>query len=153
MDDHVDRTTPALEAARGHRVEFHKAIVALEDAAAAPAPGRERGWVADVGGALADLRRALADHVAVTEGADGLYGEIRSLHPRLAHRTEELATDHATLAKLLDEATASLRAADAAHVDAARQAVTVLLVRLFRHRQRGLDLVYEAYNSDIGASD
>jgi hypothetical protein len=34
-----------------------------------------------------------------------------------------------------------------------RRAVTSLLGRLARHRQRGSDLVFEAYNVDIAAAD
>jgi hypothetical protein len=35
-------------------------------------------------------------------------------------------------------------------VDDVREAATALLGRLVRHRQRGSDLVFEAYEFDIG---
>jgi hypothetical protein len=35
-------------------------------------------------------------------------------------------------------------------VDTVRDLGTALLARLVRHRQRGSDLIYEAYTADIG---
>jgi hypothetical protein len=156
MDDHVARVTDALTAARQHRETFHDAIVELERAAAAPAPGREEAWSERVGDALAGLRTALAEHQVVTEGPAGLYDEICAEQPRFDHRTRELAADHQVLAELLDAASAVLASESkpgAATVEATREALTTLVARLFRHRQRGLDLVYEAYMTDIGGSD
>jgi len=38
-------------------------------------------------------------------------------------------------------------------VDDARESGMTLLGRLVRHRQAGADLVYEAYQSDVGGQD
>jgi hypothetical protein len=38
----------------------------------------------------------------------------------------------------------------AQYVDRVRELGTALLARLLRHRQRGSDLIYEAYQAEIG---
>ena len=60
----------------------------------------------------------------------------------------------------MQEATSSLkarltaaRAGDALSVDEARDEIQRLLGRLVKHRQRGADLVWEAYTRDIGGAD
>jgi hypothetical protein len=153
VDDHVVRPTSTLTAARTQREALQRAMVRLEGAAAAPARHREGPWEAIVTEALHEVRRALAEHVHVAEGPDGLFNEIRGLHPRFEHRVHELAKDHIALADLIDRAASALQAADPLDIDACREAVTILLTRLMRHRQRGLDLVYEAYQLDVGAGD
>jgi hypothetical protein len=151
MDNHVERATAALAAARAQRSRFHEAILGLEHAAAAPAHGREQAWAATVCDALTQVREALAQHMAVTEGPGCLYEEIREMAPGFDRRLEDLARDHDVLVDELEAASAVFRD-DLNHsgVEAARDAVTGLLVRLFDHRQRGVDLVYEAYTTDIG---
>ena len=49
---------------------------------------------------------------------------------------------------LVGERGAGLESADA--VAARREAATELVGRIVRHRQRGADLIYEAYEVDIG---
>ena len=52
--------------------------------------------------------------------------------------------------RLLDERDEGMHGPD--EVAAHREAATRLLDRLARHRQRGSDLIYEAYAVDIGGS-
>jgi hypothetical protein len=83
-----------------------------------------------------------------------LYDDIRATAPRLSHGVEMQESEHAELLaevhRLLDERDEGLR--DPEDVTAHREAVTRLLDLLARHRQRGSDLVYEAYAVDIGGS-
>ena len=76
-------------------------------------------------------------------------------HPRLAHAAEKLRVEHAVISAAIDRGSVAVRSAgeDPGGVEDAREAVLKLLQQLIRHRQRGADLVYEAYNVDIEAGD
>ncbi len=97
------------------------------------------------------MRRALDEHIEVTEGKGGLIEEIRDVAPRLSNEIGLIETEHEELVDLLDKAQASLEQTN--DPKAIRNRAMSLLPRLFLHRQRGADLVYEAYNVDIAAGD
>ena len=147
-------STPALEAARGRRVELHAALVDTELALAAPAPGRASQWARDVVGRLEVLRAAFDRHVEVTEGPGGLYDEIRERAPRLMRKLESLRAEHPAIGEgIADVLNRVAQVAADEEVSEVRAAVLTVLGRLARHRQVGSDLVYEAYNVDVGAGD
>ena len=86
---------------------------------------------------------------------------IRS-SPRLAHEVDRLTKEHRTLTELIAEMLALVGLADGPPAridpnlgdpDEVRDRGTALLSALVRHRQRGADLVYEAYSVDIGGED
>jgi hypothetical protein len=65
-----------------------------------------------------------------------------------------LAAEHGVLADFVGQVgKLAGQATDPETVDVCREAVTALVTRLMRHRQHGLDLVYEAYVVDVGGSD
>jgi hypothetical protein len=111
------------------------------------APTGEAGWRGGVMTRLADLREAFAEHIAVTEGHDGLYAELLGHAPRLAHGVDVLVRDHGRLRHALE---AVWVRAPGARPQELRAWAGDLLRDLYRHRQRGADLVYEAYQTDIG---
>jgi hypothetical protein len=115
-----------------------------------PARGAE-SWSGRLRAALGGLRDAFGRHVAITEGPDGLYAELATYSPRLAHNMDRLGAEHAEITRRLQELLAWTDTDDA-RPDAAevRRSGTDLLVLLMRHRQRGADLVFEAYELDIG---
>jgi len=121
----------------------------LERALASPhRAGGPVSWTARLRGALTELSEAFAEHVAITEGPGGLYRELADQSPRLAHSVDRLAGEHVDITRRLEEL---LTAADAEpDVPDVRRTGTDLLVVLMRHRQRGADLVFEAYDLDIG---
>ena len=133
------------------RAELHHAIVEVEEALARPAPGRLREWAAEVGDSLKQLGADLEAHIDVTQAEAGLHEDILAAAPRLAHGVERLRREHRELRDALRSAGDLLDAPEdgdwAAHV---RDRVTALLTRLIRHRQRGADLIYEAYQVDVG---
>src|SRR6266545_135261 len=98
---------------------------------------------------LERLREAFAEHVSVTEGATGLYAEVLVAAPRLARTVGVLVREHSMITRTLDALTERLVGVP---VDAERfrNWASDLLRELSRHRQRGADLVYEAYATDIG---
>ena len=63
-----------------------------------PATGRVEQWTRDVVSRLLQLRRAIEDHIEVTERPGGLYEEIIAEAPRLAARIRRLQPDHAVKA-------------------------------------------------------
>jgi hypothetical protein len=71
--------------------------------------------------------------------------------PRLSNAVDHLVAEHAVIAALIADLLArSSNPVPDEDVDAVRELATGLLGRLARHRQRGADLVYEAYETDIG---
>ena len=128
-------------------------MAALEAALTLPA-GVGPMWRRRVRAALTELCHDLRDHVELTEAAGGFYDDIGVTAPRLTHGVEEQLGEHAEalaeVERLLAERDEGL--ADAEAVEAHREACIQLLGRLVRHRQRGSDLIYEAYAVDIGGS-
>jgi hypothetical protein len=107
--------------------------------------------------ALMKLSDDFREHVEITEGADGLYTGVLATAPRLANAVTRLTNEHVRIRELLDQAltvTDKLDGTggtdDTAQVDDLRELGTRLIGALVRHRQRGADLVYEAFESDIG---
>lgn len=135
----------ALEAARERRIELKHAMSALE-VAAAGAVG-DPSWADGLRSALTDMRDAFDAHVEEVEAADGLLAEVMTDCPRLSSRVERLRDDHPTLSGRIDACRARLDEPDPAEI---RSEVLDLLVALVRHRHAGADLVYDAYNVDIG---
>lgn len=140
--------------ARTRRAELLAAITGLERRLAVPA--RDPTWPTRVEAGIARLATAFNQHIAATEGADGMYAEILRSAPRLSFAVNRLVLEHAdarasisALGKLAIE----LDGADLGGIERIRDDGTNLLVKLVRHRQRGADLVFEAYAHDIGGCD
>jgi hypothetical protein len=124
---------------------------ALELALAAPAPGRKAAWAQRVDVALVDLSAAFGAHVAVAEGPDGLHEAVLAATPRLSNSIRRLVGEHTAIKGLIGDLLVRVRPPVAAdEVDAIRERATALLGRIARHRQRGADLVYQAYQVDLG---
>jgi hypothetical protein len=145
--------TPAqvLETLRRRRAELRESMNAVEQALAAPAPGRLEAWAERVHVALVELSADFREHIDVTEGPDGLYRGVLTTAPRLSNVVADLTREHAEIVRLVDTLMACVSGPGVTEGAAqARDLGTALLERLIRHRQRGSDLVYEAYESDIG---
>jgi hypothetical protein len=143
-----------FDALRARRAGFRDAMGDLERTVAAPAPGRIDEWVNGVRYALEALRDVVDHHVFATEAPGGFLDEIIDTEPRLANQANRLREEHGEIIDAISAASARLRAgtsfAPDEWVDAMRDRLLVLLGTLARHRQRGADLVYEAYAVDIG---
>jgi hypothetical protein len=143
----VNLDTTALEAAKRHRAELLENVQRFGRALGEPIG--ELGWRERVRDRLGLLRGAFRDHIVVTEGTEGLYGELLDHSPRLARRVHSLVREHAALMTAIN--VLGTRMAEPAHAPEQIRGWGSDLVRsLHRHRQRGADLVYEAYAADIG---
>jgi hypothetical protein len=136
---------------RRQRAELRESMSALEAALAAPAVSDRDRWAQRVHVAAVELAGDLRQHVDLTEAPDGLHREILTASPRLSGAVATLTREHVLIRGQVDSLLARVGPADVTtDVDRVRDLGTALLGRLVRHRQRGSDLVYEAYEFDIG---
>lgn len=146
--------TSELDEVRRRRAELRESLDALERALASPAAGRPLIWGERVRTVLAEVADDLREHVRVTEGPAGLHQAILSGDLRLANAVAALTGEHHEIAvELADLETDTEPPLSSAEVVEVRDRATRLLVDLIRHRQRGADLIYEAYQTDIGGGD
>lgn len=123
--------------------------------AAASSPVAMEGWLDQLSRSLEGLAKVFEDHVQMVEGDDGLLEEITELAPQLESGMEQMRTDHREIHTFLDNLKTAVKDA-ATTPDGAgmiRGEVRALVSSLAEHRQRGADLVYDAYNVDISAGD
>ncbi len=145
--------TPTLAETARRRADLHLALVATEKAISSPAVGREADWSKDVLRNLEELGRAIAEHIEVTERADGLYDEISQKAPRLSGKMDQLRREHPELREGTEALVSRFEAMSVGEdwpLPEARDDLQRLLGKIVRHRQLGADLVWEAYNLDIG---
>ncbi|MFG1776021.1 hypothetical protein ACGFIR_06290 [Micromonospora sp. NPDC049051] len=114
--------------------------------AAAPAEPR---WREHLLGGLGNVRRGFAEHVRVTGGPTGLYAELIGQAPRLAGAVRLLDREHVAITTALSAFQQAAEAPDAPVGDLLDRAVH-LLRALDGHRQRGADLLWAAYETDLG---
>jgi hypothetical protein len=144
-----------LEEARRRRVELHGALVNLEQEISSPARGRVPDWASDVAKALLMLQAAFDEHVATTEREGGLYDEILENSARLAGQVRRLREEHPMIRDAIaaEADRMSGPVPDDWPLDDVRDDLQRLMGLVVRHRQRGADLVWEAYNLDIGGAE
>jgi hypothetical protein len=152
----MQQITPTLEEVVRRRTDLYQAILSLERAAARPAVRREDEWASAVIDALDEVAAEIVDHVEITERQDGLYDEIVEAAPRLSRNVQLLRAEHPQM----QETVASLRALlqalpveDDDDVAEVREGIQHVLGILVKHRQRGADLLWEAYNLDTGGAE
>jgi len=144
--------TAYLERVRTHRAELRDSVAAVDEALASPI-ARGGAWRERVGVALAELAHDLRDHVELTEGPGGLYDAVSRDSPRLEGRVRRLRREHDRFREDIDAYLAVLEhGGTMADLPVFREEVTTLMGQLVRHRQKGADLVYEAYDVDLGGS-
>lgn len=143
----------ALSAAGRHRAVMLDAAAGLEFAISSPV-GRGVAWREHVDGELHRLRAALAEHTREVEGDNGLLSDIVRLAPRLSNRVKLMKKEHDDMDARIGEIVQMLGAMPLENVEEGaeeiREITLELLGALSRHRQKGADLVYRAYDVDIG---
>lgn len=132
-----------------HRDALRQAMDRIEEAAAGPASAP--GWREEVKDALIELRDALAVHTSATESVDGFLDEVAGREPRLSREVDEIRAEHR---EMRDQIEATLTyVGGQAEALAVRRRLLRELARMAVHRQRGSDLLYEAYSVDLGRGD
>ena len=146
-------TVRDLGAVRRRRAELSESIAMLRAALADPVDSPVV-WGERVQQETARLALDFIEHLDVTEGEGGLHDSIIEGAPRLIRAVEVLTAEHdeleADIAELAQAAEAPVMAHD---VDTIARRGTLVVDRLVKHRQRGADLVYEAFELDLGAGD
>jgi ATP phosphoribosyltransferase regulatory subunit HisZ len=140
--------THHLQRVRAHRAELKDSLGAVDDALASPLAGPQ--WRERVRVALAELDHDFRTHVDLTESPGGLHDDVLAGSPRLSGRVRRLTDEHMRLTGVLGGLLARLDGDGDLDRAALREEATSLIGQLVRHRQAGADLVFEAYEVDIG---
>lgn len=137
----------SLETALKLKERLYGSLISVRRAVGAPIASGER-WRRRLQRELLQLARAADDHVAETEAPDGLLAEIVEQAPRLWRDADRLRMEHVQLVAECARVLARVGGSDSPL--SLRRQVNALLGRFERHRYRGADLVYEAFDVDIG---
>ena len=146
---------PALDDVRLRRAGLKAALSGLELALAAPFANRV-DWVIGVRDALGSVHEVWTRHIVETEAPGAFLDELITEAPRLSTPTSRLRREHSDILATIVRAEKQLATppddddAYVAFAEEMRVELTALLAALARHRQRGADLVFEAYAVDLG---
>ena len=125
---------------------------ALEAALSSPVASAR--WPEGLGNAVTTLLATFDEHVTETESRGGTIEQLRERAPRLSDRIDRLSEQHATIAADAGRLMDRLEHVPAERSDdenaAIREQALELLTAIVRHRQLGADLLYEAYDIDVG---
>lgn len=150
----VDLTvdSEALDQARFRREALGSAAETLEEFLARP--GSDPRWSRRVADAMQGLGAAFDGHRAEVEGDDGLLLQLQQDAPRLSGKIRGMEDEHVTIGLAIDDAARLISSCGGdcgtEAVAAIREAAVDVLRAISLHRQKGADLVYEAYSVDIG---
>jgi hypothetical protein len=149
-------TTPdVIEGVRSRRAGLRAAIETLEHALAAPAPHRVDEWRSGVSDALTALHEVWTRHIVETEAPGAFLDELVEEAPRLSTPAARLRREHNEVLGVITRAEKMLGQVlldddHEVYVDTLRADLTEMLCALAHHRQRGADLIFAAYDVDIG---
>jgi hypothetical protein len=151
VEQRVDHsvTAAATEAALARRERLLLGVTTLTDALAKTTTDDAR-WHEEVREAARTLARTIDEHVVEAEAPHGFLDQITDEAPYLSRRAEALRREHPDLKRtarqVLDDWPEGDRAAIRAHV-------APLLRSAQRHRERGTELLLDAYALDLSAGD
>lgn len=118
------------------------------------APAASARWPEGLGNALTALSATFHEHVAETEGSGGTIEQLRERAPRLSDRIDLLVEQHVKITadaeRLMDRLDHVPAERSVDENAAIREQAFELLTAIVRHRQLGADLLYEAYDIDVG---
>jgi hypothetical protein len=152
----VDTVTPeVIEGVRSRRAGLRSAIGELERALAAPAPHRVDEWRDGVSEALHAMHEVWTRHIVETEAPGAFLDELVDEAPRLSTPAARLRREHNDILGVITRSEKMLGQVlldddHEVYVDALRADLTEMLCALAHHRQRGADLIFAAYDVDIG---
>ncbi len=150
MDPGTDQDTELLTELRRRRAELTGSMSAVDDALATRAGMDAVDWAEQVRAAVVELAGDFDDHLAITEGPEGLYRELEQHAVRLAGPIRVLTLEHVQIGRRIQALLSSVDPEATAPYGQIRRLGTELLVSLRHHRRRGADVVFAAYAVDIG---
>jgi Ala-tRNA(Pro) deacylase len=137
----------SLTAALELRERLYDSLIAVQRAVSSPITSSTR-WRVRLKREIQKLARAAEDHIAETEAPDGLLAEIVEEAPRLWRAVDALRDEHDELSDACAQILDQLKGCDSSL--RLRRQVQALLARFEAHCHRGADLVYRAFDVDIG---
>jgi hypothetical protein len=144
-----------IEGVRSRRAGLRAAMSALDAALASPAPHRVDEWRRGVRAALSGLHDVWTRHIVETEAPGAFLDELVGEAPRLSTPASRLRREHNEILAVINRVENSLAQVlleddQDQYVDTVRGDLTEMLCALAHHRQRGADLIFAAYDVDIG---
>lgn len=151
MEQRVDHsvTAAATEAALARRERLLLGVTTLTDALERTTSD-DRDWHGEVRTATETLARTIDEHVVEAEAPHGFLDQITDEAPYLSRRAEALRREHPDLQATAGQVLADWPDGDRAAV---RAHVAPLLRAAQRHRERGTELLLDAYALDLSAGD
>jgi hypothetical protein len=144
----------AFASSRQKRQGVRQASAGLGEALARPAAQDPKVWSAQTADCLEVLATAFQVHAQHSEGPEGLLDEILAVAPRLANQVDRIKRDHQDILTDISSLEQQTRGnEDAGRIPWLREQALGVLQAIAAHRQRGADLIYEAYSVDIEAGD
>jgi hypothetical protein len=111
-------------------------------------------WITAVSVAMDGLADAWEEHVAFTEGPDGLFEELLDESVEVAPEIDRLRRDHEVLLAHVTRARELLAQPTAGPEDTRVLPAHPGIAKLVdQHRRRGADLLYRVYSVDVSAGD
>ena len=141
---------------RDDRFRMLRAMHALEAALAVGFPSREQLWMTKVAAATVVLREAMQRQQDEFRSNDGILQQIAHDAPRLANQVEQLRDLHNEALTNLDRLrarTQAYKSSTSTNVDDVRRELADVLAIIRRLQANEADLIYEAYQMDIGGGD
>jgi esterase/lipase superfamily enzyme len=115
------------------------------------APVDVDGWSRGTGIVLEALDQLLRTHLRQTEGPEGLFADVTESSPHLIHEVETLRAEHAELRAELDRVVLVARDIRAdVEIESVQDSIHAISRAMARHLDREDDLVWRAYDVDLG---
>ena len=146
--DHGTTLEEYIARVHAQRAELRESAAALDEALERPL-GTAR-WRERVHTALVELAHDFRDHVDLSESGGGLFQTVLEEDPRLTPGIERQREEHVDLHERIETAIATLEADAPFDPVVLREDLTSMVGAIVRHRQRGNDLIYEAFTVDLG---
>jgi len=154
MADTDDMRRPQVEDTRRDRARSLSSLHEVERLAGAAGPTRPHEWRDDLLMAIEELSTSLHDQYERSGGDDGLLARVVVETPHLSNSVAELRRTQSKVSDELDHLRQSLtdlsRTVDVAAV---RRKVADLTAQIRELRAWETDIVYEAYDFDLGTGD
>ncbi len=148
-------TSDPLHRVHARRATLYHATLDLEHAIGLPT-GDLTNWRSHALPAAQTLADRITEHAHQAEAPGEFLDLVTTQAPHLVNAAKKLETEHDTLTRHAADLLTMIEQLDptddASTAEEIRQSALQLMGLLIRHRQQGADLIYLAYNEDLGSS-